>query len=133
MDSSSNHFMAFGFTSIFFIFMLAISILVIVAQWRIYEKAGQPGWAAIIPIFNFYILLKIVGKPGWWVIWMIVPIANAVVAIWTTNLLSKSFGKNVGFTIMLLILPWIFYPILGFGKAEYIGPAGKPKVTEVNV
>ncbi len=133
MDSSSNHFMAFGFSMIFFVTVLVTSILVIIAQWRIYEKAGQPGWAAIIPFFNFYILLKIVGKPGWWLLWMFVPIANAVVAIWTTNLLSKSFGKDVGFTIMLLILPWIFYPILGFGKAEYQGPAGKPKVTNINV
>ncbi len=133
MDSSSHHFMAFGFSSFFFIFILVLSILIIVAQWRIYEKAGQPGWAALIPIFNFYILLKIVGKPGWWVVWVIVPLANLVVAIWTTNLLSKSFGKDEAFTIMLIILPWVFYPLLGFGNAEYLGPAGKPKVTEINV
>ena len=132
MDSS-NHFMAFGFSSIFFDVVLVTSILIIVAQWRIYEKAGQPGWAAIIPFFNFYILLKIVGKPGWWLIWVFVPVANLVVAIWTTNLLSKSFGKDEVFTIMLLILPWVFYPLLGFGDAEYLGPAGEPKVTEINV
>ena len=132
MDSSMQT-MDFASMSIFFIFMLAISLLVIIAQWRIYEKAGQPGWAALIPIYNFYVLLKIVGKPGWWLIWVFVPLANVVVAIWITNLLSKSFGKDEVFTIMLLILPWVFYPILGFGNAQYIGPAGKPKVTEINV
>jgi hypothetical protein len=114
-------------------FMLAVSILIIIAKWRIYEKAGQPGWASIIPVYNFYVLLKIVGKPDWWLIWMFIPLANVVVAIWTTNLLSKSFGKNVGFTLGLIFLNIIFYPILGFGNAEYQGPAGKPKVSEINV
>jgi hypothetical protein len=132
MDSSMDT-MDFGSVSLLIILMLVVTIVVIIAQWRIYEKAGQPGWASIIPIYNFYVLLKIVGKPGWWLIWMFVPLANVIVAIWTTNLLSKSFGKGVFFTIMLLILPWVFYPILGFGNAEYIGPAGKPKVTEINV
>jgi hypothetical protein len=116
---------------VFFIF--AISILVIIAQWRIYEKAGQPGWASLIPFYNFYVLLKIVGKPEWWLIWIFVPLANLIVGIWTTNLLSKSFGKDEAFTLGLIILPVIFYPILGFGNAEYQGPAGKPKVTEIDV
>ncbi len=119
--------------SFLMLFMLAFSLLVLIAQWRIYQKAGQPGWAVLIPFFNFYILLKIVGKPAWWLIWLFVPLANLVVVVWTTNLLSKSFGKDEVFTIMLIILPWIFYPILGFGKAEYIGPAGEPKVEEIEV
>ncbi|UBM62183.1 DUF5684 domain-containing protein [Candidatus Sulfidibacterium hydrothermale] len=110
-----------------------LALVQIIATWRVYEKAGQPGWTSIIPILNLYFLLKIVGKPGWWLIWMFVPFANLVVAIWVTNLLSKSFGKGVAFTLGLLLLPVIFYAILGFGDAEYIGPAGKPKVTEVNV
>jgi len=111
----------------------ALAVLQIVANWRIYEKAGQPGWAVLIPFYNFYVLLKIVGKPGWWLIWYFIPIANLVVVIWTTNLLSKSFGKDVGFTLGLIFLSFIFYPILGFGNAEYQGAAGKPKVTEINV
>ncbi len=106
------------------IFYLAVIILLIAAEWRIYEKAGQPGWAVLIPFYNFYVLLKIVGKPGWWLIWLFVPIANFVVAIWVTNLLAKSFGKDVGFTLGLLFLSIIFYPILGFGSAQYQGPAG---------
>jgi hypothetical protein len=123
-----------SFAVLLFVFLaLAVSILVIIAQWRIYEKAGQPGWASIIPFFNFYILLKIVGKPDWWLIWIFIPVANIVIAVWVTNLLSKSFGKDEGFTLGLLFLGFIFYPILGFGDAQYQGPAGKPKITKINV
>lgn len=125
--------MNLGSSLMFLSIILVTSLLVIIAQWRIYEKAGQPGWASIIPIYNFYVLLKIVGKPGWWLIWMFIPFANFVVVIWVTNLLSKSFGKDVAFTLGLIFLSFIFYPILGFGNAEYQGPAGKPKVTEINV
>ncbi len=128
-----SNFLGISFILLMVIFILAISILVIIAQWRIYEKAGQPGWAVLIPFFNFYILLKIVGKPAWWLLWIFVPLANIVVEIWVTNLLSKSFGKDEAFTLGLIFLSVIFYPILGFGKAEYKGPAGKPKITEISV
>ncbi len=103
-----------------------IVVVYIVAQWRVFEKAGQPGWAALIPIYNVYILLKIIGKPWWWMLLLFfLPIFNIIFAIWMVNLLSKSFGKDVLFTIGLLVLGFIFYPILGFGDAKYLGPAGK--------
>ncbi len=126
-ESWGNHIV------VFFPIIAALTILQIIATWRIYEKAGQPGWASIIPFYNFYVLLKIVGKPDWWLIWIFIPPAYPVVLIWTTNLLSKSFGKGVGFTLGLIFLSIIFYPILGFGNAEYQGTAGKPKVTQINV
>lgn len=103
------------------ILIAASAILVIIAKWRIFEKAGQPGWASIIPYFNFIIMLKIVGKNIWWVLWLFVPIANVVVYIWVTNLLAKRFGQNEGFTLGLILLPFIFYPILGFGNARFQG------------
>ena len=105
----------------------AVIILNIVAGWRIFEKAGQPGWASIIPFYSTYVMLKIVGKPSWWM-WMIflVPIANIVYSIWLINMLSKSFGKDEGFTVALLFLGVIFWPILGLGDARYIGPYGDP-------
>jgi hypothetical protein len=106
------------------IIYVAIVIIVIVAYWKIFEKAGQPGWAAIIPIYNIIVLLQIVGKPIWWFILMLIPVINIIFAIWVINLLSKSFGKDVGFTIGILLLPFIFIPILGFGDAKYQGPAG---------
>ena len=103
-----------------------VIVLYIVAEWKIYEKAGQPGWAVLIPFYNVYIMLKIVGKPGWWLLLIIFfPPVGIVLAIWMINLLSKSFGKDVLFTLGLIFFGFIFYPILGFGDAKYIGPAGK--------
>ena len=103
---------------------LVIMVIMIIAMWKIYEKAGHEGWKAIIPIYNIYILLKIVGKPGWWLILLFIPIVNYVFLVWTYNMLSKSFGKDEGFTIGLIFLGIIFFPILGFGSAQYLGPYG---------
>jgi hypothetical protein len=111
----------------FFAFIwLALMVFIIAAYWKIYEKAGQPGWAAIIPFYNFYVMLKFVGKPGWWLIMMLIPGVNVIFLVWMTNMLSKSFGKDEGFTVGLLLLGIIFYPILGFGDAKYLGPYGDP-------
>lgn len=96
----------------------------IVSAWKVYTKAGKPGWACLIPIYNIIVMLEIIGKPWWWLILLLLPVVNIVFAIWITNLLSKSFGQNVGFTIGLLLLPFIFYPILGLGDSSYKGPAG---------
>jgi len=105
---------------------LAIVVLMIASMWKIYTKAGKPGWASLIPIYNIIVLLEIVGKPTWWVIiMMFVPIVNIVFMIWMINLLSLSFGKDTGFTLGLLFLGVVFLPILGFGSAEYKGPAAK--------
>lgn len=114
-----------GIGLIAIVFYLAIIILLIAAQWKIYSKANQPGWASLIPIYNIIVLLQIVGKPWWWLLLLCIPGVNFVFLIWMTNLLSKSFGKEEGFTIGLIVLPIIFYPILGFGSAEYKGPAGQ--------
>lgn len=106
------------------IIYLGIIVLLIVSQWKIFSKANKPGWACLIPIYNIIVLLEIIGKPWWWLLLFLIPIVNLVFAIWMTNLLSKSFGKSEGFTIGLLLLPFIFYPILGLGDAKYNGPAG---------
>ena len=108
----------------FMLIGLAFLVLHLAALWKIFEKAGEEGWQAIVPIYNWYILLKIVGKPGWWLVWFIVPVANLVFFIWTLNMLSKSFGKDEGFTVGLVIFRTIFYAILGFGAAQYLGPFG---------
>ena len=110
---------------IWILFCLALAVVIIIAQWKIYEKAGKPGWACIIPIYNTLVLLEIVGKPWWWILLMLIPVVNFIFVIWMTNLLSKSFGKDEGFTVGLLLLSIVFYPILGFGSAKYQGPAGK--------
>lgn len=104
---------------------LAIILLLIASQWKIYTKANQPGWACIIPIYNIWILLKIIGKPGWWLLMFFIPIVNLIFAIWMLNLLAKSFDKGVGYTLGLLFLPFIFYPLLGFGKDTYVGSSAE--------
>ena len=107
------------------ILYIAIIVLLIAAEWKIYTKAGKPGWAVIIPIYNIIVLLEIVGKPWWWIFLFLIPFVNIIFMIWMINLLSLSFGKGTGFTLGLLFLGIIFYPILGFGSAQYVGPAGK--------
>jgi len=102
---------------------LLIALVVIVAMWKVFAKAGHPGWAAIIPIYNMYVWCKIVGRPGWWVILMLIPLVNIVVAIIVCIDMAKSFGKGAGFGIGLALLGIIFLPILGFGSAQYQGPA----------
>lgn len=109
----------------YIVFVLIVTAILIVSQWIIYTKAGKPGWACLIPIYNIIVLLEIIGKPWWWLILMLIPFVNFIIAIWMTNLLSKSFGKGAGFTLGLLFLPVIFYPILAFSSAKYVGPAGK--------
>jgi hypothetical protein len=105
------------------IFGLLIALLLIVAMWKVFTKAGQPGWASIIPIYNLYIWCKIVGRPWWWILLMLIPLVNFIVAIILCIDLAKSFGKGVGFGIGLALLGIIFFPILGFGSAQYQGPA----------
>jgi hypothetical protein len=107
---------------VFWIFYLAFTILILAAWWKIFTKAGQPGWACIIPIYNLYIWCKIVGRPWWWILLMLIPLVNFIIAIILLIDLAKSFGKGVGFGIGLLLLPFIFFPILGFGSAQYQGP-----------
>jgi len=98
---------------------LAILILMIAAMWKVFEKAGKPGWAAIVPIYNLVVLCEIAGKPAWWVVLMLIPIVNIVVAIILVLAIAKNFGKGAGFGIGLLLLPMIFYPMLAWGDATY--------------
>jgi hypothetical protein len=109
------------------IFGLLVALLIIVAMWKVFTKAGQPGWASLIPIYNLYIWCKIVGRPWWWILLMLIPFVNFIIAIILCIDLAKSFGKGVGFGLGLALLGFIFWPILGFGSAEYQGPAaGSP-------
>lgn len=103
--------------------VLLIFIIVIAGMWKMFVKAGQPGWAAIIPIVNLYFLCKVAGKPGWWLILMFIPIVNIIIQVLVAHGVSKSFGGGIGTTLGLIFLPFIFYPVLGFGAAEYQGPA----------
>lgn len=102
---------------------LMIAVVIIAGAWKVFTKAGQPGWAVLIPIYNYYIVTKIAGRPWWWLLLAIVPIVNIIVAVVLLNDVSKSFGRGIGTTLGLIFLPAIFYVILGFGDAQYQGPS----------
>jgi hypothetical protein len=105
------------------IISLAIAVLLIAAMWKVFTKAGQPGWASLIPIYNLYVLCKIAGRPGWWLLLMLIPLVNFIIIIILCIDIAKSFGNGVGFGLGLAILGFIFWPILGFGSAQYQGPS----------
>jgi hypothetical protein len=119
-------FVCCGGGIILLIIYLAIVILQIVGMWKIFTKAGKPGWAAIVPIYNIIVLLEIVGRPVWWIILFIIPIVNIVVVFMVDMDLAKSFGKETGYAVGLFFLPFIFFPMLGLGDAEYKGPSVSP-------
>jgi ABC-type sulfate transport system permease subunit len=101
---------------------LIIAIVVIAGIWKMFSKAGEHGWAAIVPIYNAIVMLKVAGKPLWWIILLIIPFVNIIVGIIVAIAIAKAFGKGGGFAVGLIFLPFIFYPILGFGSAAYVGP-----------
>ena len=98
---------------------LALMLLTLAGMWTTYVKANQPGWAAIIPIYNIWVLLKIVDRPGWWLVLFFIPLVNLIIGILVILDLAKTFGKGIGFALGLLFFPFIFYPLLGFGDARY--------------
>ncbi len=104
---------------------LAICVTVIAGMWRVFTKAGEPGWGVLIPIYNFYLLCRIAQRPGWWLILMFIPIVNLAVAIVLSIDIARHFGKGAGFGVGLAFLGMVFYPILGFGNAEYDSAPGE--------
>lgn len=109
------------FITTLYSYAFLFSIIGVISWWRIYKKAGQPGWAAIIPFYNIIVWLRIIFKPAWWLILLFIPIVNIVILIWMTNLLAKRFERKIGFTIGLLFLSVFFYPILAFKDYKYSG------------
>src|ERR1700722_3077522 len=110
--------MVFQVAILFFIVVVVVSIA---GLWKTFEKAGKPGWAAIVPIYNMIVLLEIAGKPIWWILLLFIPCVNIVVLVLVCIDLAKNFGQGAGFGIGLWLLPFIFYPMLGFGSAKYQG------------
>lgn len=110
-----------GTGAVFALIFLAVMVFVIAAFWKVFTKAGQPGWAAIIPIYNVIVWLRIAGRPGWWIILLLIPVVGFVIAIVVCIDFARKFGKGVGFAMGLVFLGIIFYPILAWGSAEYSG------------
>lgn len=103
---------------------LAISVLLIVAMWMIFKKAGKPGWASIVPFYNIYVMYEITWGSGWRFLMLLIPFYNIVLAIQTQIKLAKAFGKSGGFAVGLIFLPYVFNPILGFDGSTYLGVPG---------
>src|SRR5262245_13929003 len=104
---------------VFMLIWLAIFVVIIAGLWKVFVKAGQPGWAAIVPIYNAYVLTQIAGREILWFILLLIPIVNVIAAIMISLDVARKFGQSTGFGIGLAFLPFIFYPILGFGSAQY--------------
>ena len=112
-----------AFVLIFMVMMIIniiFLVIILISYWKIFEKAGKPEWAAIVPFYNMFIMVEVAQKPTWWFAMMFVPFANIVFMIMIMNGVSKSFGKTEGFTVGLVLLPIIFFPILAFGSAKYL-------------
>ncbi|HUW42596.1 MAG TPA: DUF5684 domain-containing protein [Rectinemataceae bacterium] len=120
MDYSSQTADAMRAFTVLYPIMGVVTIVGIVAMWKLFLKAGQPGWAAIIPIYNLLVFLRVVNRPWWWILLMLIPIVNIVLGIIVIFDLGKSFGKGGAWSFfLLLILSLIGCLILAFGKSEY--------------
>ena len=118
-DAVATALAAFGFGVM--AFTLVLTVLIVAALWTVFSKAGQPGWAALIPIYNAIVLLKIAGKPMWWILLFLIPFVNIVIGFLVAIGIAKNFGKGAGFGIGLALLGFIFYPILAWSDAAYEG------------
>jgi hypothetical protein len=105
-----------GITALIFI------VVNIVAVWKIFEKAGKPGWKSIIPVYNLIVIFDILGKPWWWILFLLIPGLHIIIPIWMIILLGERFGKSDLFIIALQLFGFIMIPILAFSDAKYIPP-----------
>jgi hypothetical protein len=121
---SQNDGAAAAFGGVLFIIYAAIIVLMFASMWKVFSKAGKPGWACIIPIYNIIVLLEIVARPTWWILLYLIPGVNFVIQIIVLLDVAKAFGKGAGFAVGMIFLPFIFWPMLGFGSAQYIGDRG---------
>lgn len=105
---------------------LAVAVLMVVSLWKVFTKAGKPGWAAIVPFYNIWVLLEVAGRPGWWLILYLIPLVNIVIAIIVSLDVAKAFGKSGAFGFFgLFLFGFVGYPILAFSNAKYKKPATK--------
>lgn len=112
-----------GAMIIVWLISMLVAVLLIVCLWKLFAKAGKPGWAAIIPIYNVIVMLEIVGRPIWWIALMFIPFVNFVIDIILILDFAKAYGKSAGYGVLMLFFPYIMYPVLAFSKdTHYVGP-----------
>lgn len=107
------------FGGAFFLVFLLVFVIVAAGMWKMFEKAGEPGWAALVPIYNLIVLVKIAGKEVWWAVLMLIPCVNFVAAVMVCIDVARKFGKDTVYGVGMAFLPFIFFPMLGFGAAQY--------------
>lgn len=100
---------------------LAMTLLMVASMWKVFTKAGRPGWASLIPIYNTVVMLEIAGKPAWWFLLFFIPVVNLIVSVVLFFALAAAFNKSSAFGLGLMLLGIIFFPLLAFGDAEYRG------------
>lgn len=124
-SDGADQTLALVMTACMFIVWLVLVVILIVGFWKVFTKAGYPGWASLIPIYNVYVVLQMVGRPGWWLVLLLIPFVNIVAWIIVCMDIAKSFGKDpiVYGIILLFLLNGIGFLVLGFGDAEYQGPS----------
>lgn len=104
--------------------ILVLVVVSVAALWRVFTKAGRPGWAAAVPLYHWYVLVKVVGRPGWWTALLLIPLVNLIVWLRLAQDLDRSFGKTTAFAVLgLWLFPLVGHAILGFGNARYRGPS----------
>lgn len=114
---------AAGFSVAYLVILLVVGVIVLVATWKLFQKAGKPGWAAIVPFYNNYCMFEMVFGNGWLFLLLLVPCVNVIIGFMLNFKLAKSFGQGTAFGLGLIFLYPIFICILGLGKYDYIGPA----------
>lgn len=125
MDTSG--FAAIGaFLAVYLLIIIALCVVMIVSMWKVYTKAGKPGWASIVPVYNAYVLFEIVGMPAWYAFLMFIPFVGTVIyavfQIVAYVKLAKCFNKSGGFAVGLVLVPFVFFPMLAFDKSTYNQP-----------
>ena len=130
-----------AFFGVIMVVAIAIAVVHIIAMWKVFTKAGEKGWKAIIPFYNIAILYKISGMSPWLVllyIGLFIPVVNifvaiaiAVMSLYQPINLAKAFNKSTGFTVGLIMVPFVFYLILGFGDSKYAGFATEVEATKI--
>lgn len=110
-----------GALAIMWFVIMILGVIYLIGLWKTFKKANVDGWEALIPIHNVVVEFKLAGIKTYWIFVLFVPFANIIVYCWKAIKLAKAYGKDTGFGIGLILLPWLFIPILGLGKAKYIG------------
>ena len=120
---SAAYAVAGGILAVYYLIALAVTVLLLVGFWKVFVKAGKPGWAAIVPFYNLYCMYEISFGNGWLFLLSFVPCVNIVMGVIMNVKLAQAFGQSGAYALGLIFLPYVFVPMLGFGSAQYYGPA----------